>query len=362
MEIGSIFEISVEDLFVDENQTFKLPFMDERKYNTVRLFNSGRSAIEYTFRHMKSKEVGKVLLPSFTCTSIVDAVKRAGWQIDYYRITKELRIDIGSVKDLLGKGFVDAIYVIQYFGGYQEPDTYAFLKELQFDGVVLVEDISHALYTKHPQYIGFGDFVLGSIRKWLPIPDGAFLATDCMLPSVPIESGCSDYSFLYFVAQIMKSAYLQDKRLKKERFLDVGQAATSSLFSDYTIREISPISRRYLTSYNMHEVVERRIKNYDYLVDNTKHLLHIKPVFARLPGQVPIGFTILSNERDSLLEFLVRNDVYCNVHWRISDACISADPVAAQISESILTIPCDQRYSEKEMDYVIQVLERFWGT
>ena len=61
MEIGSIFEISVEDLFVDENQTFKLPFMDELKYNTVRLFNSGRSAIEYTFRHMKSKEVASFI-------------------------------------------------------------------------------------------------------------------------------------------------------------------------------------------------------------------------------------------------------------------------------------------------------------
>ena len=79
MEIGSIFEISVEDLFVDENQTFKLPLWMNL---SIILFDCLTLvvAIEYTFRHMKSKEVGKVLLPSFTCTSIVDAVKRAGWQ------------------------------------------------------------------------------------------------------------------------------------------------------------------------------------------------------------------------------------------------------------------------------------------
>ena len=183
------------------------------------------------------------------------------------------------------------------------------LKELQFDGLCLWKTFRMRCIRSIHSISAL------AISCWVSVNGfhTRFLATDCMLPSVPIESGCSDYSFLYFVAQIMKSAYLQDKRLKKERFLDVGQAATSSLFSDYTIREISPISRRYLTSYNMHEVVERRIKTMITWL-TTLNILHIKPVFARLPGQVPIGFTILSNERDSLLEFLVRNDVYCNVH------------------------------------------------
>ena len=116
MEIGSIFEIDVKDLFKEENNEFYLPFMDNMDPIYNKFFNTGRSAIEYLLTNVISLEKDfKILLPSFTCSSIIDAVKRSGINYDFYYITEEFQIDINSIEKKLDDK-VKIIYIIQYFG------------------------------------------------------------------------------------------------------------------------------------------------------------------------------------------------------------------------------------------------------
>jgi len=99
MEIGSIFEIDIKDLFKEGNKEFYLPFMDEKSYIYNKFFNTGRSAIEYLLKKVISiKKDYKILLPSFICSSIIDAVKRAGVNYEFYSITDEFQINIKSIE------------------------------------------------------------------------------------------------------------------------------------------------------------------------------------------------------------------------------------------------------------------------
>lgn len=359
MEIGSIFEIDVENLFIEGNKEFYLPFMDKKNYIYNKFFNTGRSAIEYLLREVISpKKDFKILLPNFTCSSIIDAVNRAGLNYESYSITDEFQINIKSIEKKLDDK-IKIIYIIQYFGGYQNQESYEFLKKLQSRNIIIIEDITHALYTKHPNFIGFGNYVLGSLRKWLPIPDGAFLSSTNLIPDLPIEEGYNDYSFNFLLAQVMKGTYLKNIDLNKNQFLTFNQQAMESLFSDYTIRNITSVSKRYLSSYNMEGLIEQRVKNYDYLVEKTKNSSFIQPIFVRLEGQVPFGFVVLSDQRDKLLKYLIDNDIYCNVHWKLTHDYDNTYEVSEKLSKKILTIPCDQRYGKKEMDYIIHVLETY---
>ena len=224
---------------------------------------------------------------------------------------------------------------------------------------MIIEDITHSLYTKHPKFIGFGDYVLGSLRKWLPIPDGAFLSSTNLIPDFPVDDGYNEYSFNYFVAQVMKGIYLHNTDLNKDQFLKINQQAIKSLFSDYTIRNMTSVSQRYISSYDMESLIKQRIKNYDYLVEKTRNLSFIKPIFTRLEGQVPFGFVVLCEQRDKLLKYLIDNNIYCNIHWKLTNECSNSDDVSEKLSQRILTIPCDQRYGKKEMDYIIHILEAF---
>lgn len=359
MEIGSIFEIKDEDMFIKGEREFYLPFMDNKDYKYNKWFNTGRSSIEYLLKEVTGEfKNSKILLPDFTCSSIIDAVNRAGFNYEFYLINEDFQIDIDSIEKKFDED-VKIVYIIQYFGGYQNQESYNFLKELQSKGIVIIEDITHALYTKHAQFIGFGNYIIGSLRKWLPIPDGAFLSSTETIPESPIEEGYNEYSFNYFAAQVMKGIYLQNTDLNKEHFLELNQKAMKSLFSDYRIRNMTSISQRYISSYDMESLIEKRINNYDYLVNKTKNCSFIKPIFDRQEGQVPFGFVVLSNQRDKLLKHLISNDIYCNIHWELTDECKSRDKISKKISNMILTIPCDQRYGKTEMDYIIHVLESF---
>ena len=40
-------------------------------------------------------------------------------------------------------------------------------------GIVVIEDVTLSLFSEdNERGVGFGNYVLGSIRKWLPVPDG----------------------------------------------------------------------------------------------------------------------------------------------------------------------------------------------
>lgn len=359
MEIGSIFEIDLIDLFENKNQEFFLPFMENKKYDYHYFFNTGRSAIEYLLKQISSKDENKkILLPSFNCASVIDAVKRANIDYDFYTITEDFQIDIDSINEKLDEN-VQFIYIIQYFGGYQSQESYDFLKKLQLEQTIIIEDLSHALYTKHEKFIGFGDYVLGSIRKWLPIPDGAFLSSKKEIPKAHIENGYNEYTFNYLVAQLMKKEYLSNRNLDKHQFLSLNQKAIKSLFTDYTIRNITELSLNYIHSYDMNYVMERRLKNYYYLNEKTKKISFLKPVISLKEGQIPFGYVVFCEKRDMLLKHLINNNVYCNVHWRLQEEVQKSDRVCNMISKKILTIPCDQRYGKTEMDYIINVLKNF---
>lgn len=71
-----------------------------------------------------------------------------------------------------------------------------------------------------------------------------------------------------------------------------------------------------------------------------------------------MGMVIQAENREELLQYLIQNDIYCNVHWRLEP--LEGNPERTFLSRHSLTIPCDQRYGMEEMDYIVDVLER-WG-
>lgn len=357
MEIGSIFDIQVHDLFRTGEKEFFLPFMKGKNFRFTSFFNTGRSAIEYLFSKVITTKNRKVVLaPYFICSSVIDAIKRAGFKVEFYSITNDLQIDIDSINQKLNDG-VGAVYVVHYFGGHSDQQSYEYLTGLKSRGIEVIEDVTLSLYSKHSRLIGFGNYVLGSLRKWLPIPDGGFLSSTNCIPEEVLPEGYNEYSFCYFVAQVMKGAYLTNPQLNKNEYLEISNKAMESLFSDYTIRKMTSISKRYLSVYDSEKVIKSRIENYDYLVKRTAKLPFIRPVLARQDGQVPFGFIVLCDQRDKLLNHLIANNVYCNVHWRLSGNYL--DNISEVLSKKILTIPCDQRYGRKEMDYIVDVLRAF---
>lgn len=53
----------------------------------------------------------------------------------------------------------------------------------------------------------------------------------------------------------------------------------------------------------------------------------------------------------------MENQVYCAIHW--DQSFMSDDVKNEQLSNQILSIPIDERYSEKDMNDLAEILNKF---
>lgn len=365
MEIGSVIELEDNQYYCipDKEEGFYLPFMKrgDKEWKTA-FFQSGRNAIEELLLELFAKEKNKkILIPDYICDSVVGAVKRVGISYEKYKINRKFEIQIDELEQRLNPN-IKCIYMAHYFGKQFEKKELDAIKNWKKQGIVIIEDITLSLFTEDIFGIGFGDYILGSIRKWLPIPDGGFLATQNeSLPQQKMEMEISQYTYYYLLTQMMKREYIKDdcidKKLK-ESYMTYYKKAMKDLFTDYRSRSITEFSKNYLNNYHMETIIQKRIQNYDYLYDRLKENQLVIPAVERQGRYVPLGMTVFCEKRDELLEFMIEHDVYCNIHWRLESNYENED--VNVLSKTIMTIPCDQRYGKKEMNYIINVI-REWS-
>ena len=98
-------------------------------------------------------------------------------------------------------------------------------------------------------------------------------------------------------------------------------------------------------------MIYKRRKNYNYLYEKLSKIEEIKVPFKLEEGIVPFGFVILTEKRDELYKYCINQNIYCNIHWR---------DTINKLSDFIITIPCDQRYGEREMEYIAERIRNFF--
>ena len=114
----------------------------------------------------------RVWFPDYICNASIAPLRDLGVDIDFYPLSVNGSPDLASCEAMLEGGLPDLIVLVHYFG---EPTPAAELACFAHkNGAWLVEDSAHIL--RPAGGIGeFGEFILYSPHKFLPIPDGALL-------------------------------------------------------------------------------------------------------------------------------------------------------------------------------------------
>lgn len=127
-------------------------------------------------------DADNVVLPAYLPYGIVEPFREAGLEPRYYACDRALRPDIDGIEDALDSGTL-AVMFVHYFGQPQRrEDIDAIDERCREYGAYTIDDNAHApLSTLDGQLLGtFGDIGITSLRKILPIPNGAalFVAND----------------------------------------------------------------------------------------------------------------------------------------------------------------------------------------
>jgi hypothetical protein len=249
----------------------------------------------------------------------------------------------------------DVVLAVNYFGT-RAGEMWQHWQERH--GCTLLEDHSHDPLSWWAQN-STADYAFSSIRKTMPVPDGAILWSPRghRLP-IAVETDVSG-SGLKLAAMIWKRDYLNGKTvLAAKSVYRQWQRAGEDIFDRSTVvSAASPYSQQYLADGMPARWRRQRTANVRRLLGQWQASSRTRPLFTSWPAEsVPLAAVFYfpsQMERDSARKRLEEANIYCPVHWPAPAHC---DSSVRELAARILTIPADHRYRNSDMDRIARIL------
>lgn len=354
----------------------------------VTLYVKARNGIWQLLRALALDESDVVLVPSYNCGAELDAVLKAPAAVRFYRVDRSGRIDGDDFRRAIEAGPRAAI-VTHYFG-FAEPDLPAIVDVCRDHGVVLIEDSTNALYSRHAgRLLGtFGDAAVFSLRKTLPIPNGgAVLARPPLSLTratatppfeawfTPLRVSLEGHLLFRYGRAGWVAARLSNRlarlgaRAGKPFHRQNGAALEVGLNPHVTFDRstanwsMSPAARRIATGSPHAEIAPRRRRNYEFLAQELDGLRETRPLYPTLAnGVCPLVFPLVVDDPPSLLRRLETNRIRGEFFWSDFHPAFPAHefPDSTYLKTHVVAVPIHQDLDPDLLTRVVDVV-RSWS-
>lgn len=343
-EVGSEFDWS-EDLTT--------PFVGEKVLpDAYELFATGSSILLSIHRVLQPKQTRfRLHLPSFFCMEVATKLKKV-FDLCWYRdLPTEPTPDFNSLRPSTG----DLVLAVNLFGVRECRAWQNWFGDRK--DIILIEDHSHDPFSPWARQ-STAHYAMASLRKTLPIPDGAIVWSpqkqELPKPSLSESLGASQK----LTAMLLKRAYLKGASLAKDAYRLLQIQGEQQLSSE-TQAVASSFTSNILACLNITKLRQQREANVKQFLQLSSTIIHSDwiPLFTTWPsGAVPFNSIVVCKThevRESLRQFLMRQNIFSAIHWQQPLGGLSTnDSTAIDLSKRILTIPTDHRYSDKDIDQV----------
>lgn len=323
--------------------------------------STGRSAIKYVIKTIEQRrpELKKVaLLPSFTCDTVFEPFIKAGYEVYYYPIEKDLTTSSDSILENAFEHDASIVLFHRYFGfNTLDGQINRMCKILRGLGKYTIEDCTQCLYSSFHR--ADADFIVGSIRKWTGTPDGGFAVCrngcftnkpaqpDTILEVAKVKASYAKYNYLF------------ENNGEKAEMLAMYREAEDILNKQDQIYTISNMSAKVQANLGRDELVTKRRNNFNILSKSLCDSIH--SLFSlKDNSSVPLYFPLLVEDRESLQKHLVQNAIYAPVVWPKDEKQPLQCEGAENAYHHLLCIPIDQRYDADDMNRIVEVINHFY--
>jgi hypothetical protein len=334
-EIGSDFEV------VDESWLTERVSAPWKKDGGVQYVESGRQALALMSDVLKTRGASHLLAPAYYCESMIEPFIRGGWRIELSDVDAELRCVPTTPPSVDSNALV--VLSAAYFGVPEREDWTSFLREQQSLGATVVSDETHRPFG---QGWRDADHRFASLRKTLPVPDGAFVSG---LPACDLSEG-GPVAELRLGAMRTKLATLKDGlyRGHRERFHEA-EALTESRTQPTAM---SGVSLQLLDRMDYARLRARRADNAIALA-NSLCGVDIE-IVHREWLKVGLSHLLLrSRKAHQLRRWLAAKGVFCPIHWPEPDSIF---PRLGTWPQNLLSVPIDHRYDGEDMRRVAALI------
>jgi hypothetical protein len=276
----------------------------------------------------------RIWMPWYNCETMLESATMAGIPVQRYRIDEQL-----VIAEDIEFGETDWLLYVNYFGLCDSRIERVFAR---FPRERVVIDNSQALFAPPRDCLG----TLYSPRKFFGIPDGGYLIT-CLPVALPKEQDTGSIErFTPLLTRIDRGA---------EAGYDGIRAARATLRAQVPKR-MSALTQHLLAHIDYPAAIARRRRNFA----RYHRLLGGENCFP-LPDETlyaPLCYPFW-NHRGDLHAALAAKRIFVAKYWpNTRGASGMPDDLEARLSSECLALPCDQRYGDKEVDFVVSELRQ----
>jgi hypothetical protein len=301
-------------------------YMTDHGASRYAFYGYGKLAVRDGLDLLSAERPGatNVVLPAYLPHGIIESFRDAGLEPRYYRCDRRLRPNLEDIERLLDEGSL-AVMLTHYFGHPQPPEDVERMRTLceQYDAF-LIDDNAHApLSTSEGRLLGtLGDIGITSLRKMLPIPNGAmlFVPNETLPKERLTRSGVrdrytlDDYRYCtrslgrsvsgYPVAQEALSTVrwirISGRRVAVDHKVADGGEDPREIYEDAK-EPMSRLARRVFDRTDPHRVIAARRANYRIWDRAIRDIDGVEAVFSKLPdGVCPQYYTVFADDPKSL--------------------------------------------------------------
>ena len=325
--------------------------------NEIHLVN-GRRCVSYLLDSINNIPK-RAVLPAYICDSVVEPFAERGFTTLFYDTNRKFEPDLNEIAALID-GKPSVFMHLGYFGFATNENIVGIEDLIEETGTITFEDRAHTLFTSLKHRISDAEFA--SIRKWIGIPGGGIInPISNIFCFEEIDNVFTMFSERRLECLKMKASYMEtgEKKLR-ERYRIGFKEAEKLIEDDKSVYLLDDFSIGISKRLNIKKLVERRRANFSTLLEHLSQNNRFIPIFSDLPENVcPMFFPIFildGNERDYLQKKFASKNLFCPIHWPRNNYVKSHLDGYEYIVDHILSIPCDQRYSDVDMNRIVEIV------
>lgn len=351
-DIGSIFPLYEEHYKIAE---------EAEKHNPHN-YALCREAMKCVAESMEEKGMCKtVMIPAYTCQTVIDPFVQLGWQIRYYSIDEDLRINTNDFLNV-HESFKPALVVAHpYYGMDLNTQEIGLLQYSKRNGGHVMVDRTQCIFQEenHPNIV---DYYVGSYRKWFPVPDGAYLESYEHKFSSAIYPEFDDFVQKQTQAMFLRGEYfISGNQQTKDKSIKLNKSAVKETNREIHHHKMSAYSESIMASEDLRYNEERRKENYKILfegINDTDKIERVNKDLANLTT-APLYFPVYVKDRKSLQAHLAQQRIYCPILWGVETPEVLINDTVRYIYDHILVIPVDQRNGDEDMIKIVEAIKEW---
>lgn len=309
-------------------------------------YSSGRSALYYILLDVhKRYGISTVYLPDYFCSSILVACKKSQTKIVFYNLNDKLEIDVEKFS--MNNNEKSAILLINYFGLKNLNPQIEFVRSISNKAIIIEDDVQ-AFYEFRKSELS-ADYKFTSLRKTFACPDGGLVKTAHKLQPATKTNKFYQFKLAGSILKFLhKSEYYDD-----DVYLHLFEKGEDHINDDIATG-MSLISQEIITKTDFEKIANIRLRNTRHIL-NGINALGIKTILPIPEDKTPLFVPIWLENRNIVRKQMFHKQIYCPVHWPLEGMNVQK---GTDMAEHEMSIIIDQRYTNRDMDFILDTLER----